>query len=191
PLLTRFDYKKPIYTTGATIALANLILKDSAYLQSEDARRRNRRRAGQPPVEPLYTQKEVDRLNSLYRRLRYDYPTEAAPGISVRGVEAAHFLGWASLEMTVNGGGRKKVVVFSGDLGPRGAPLHRDPVPFKHADLVFMECTYGDKEHPSLAETAAAARTAVKETVERGGRVLVPVFAVGRSQILLYLLAGA
>jgi metallo-beta-lactamase family protein len=193
PLLTRFDYKKPIYATSATSALADLILKDSAYLQVEDAKRQSRRRAkaGKPPVEPLYTKKDVDRLHSLYRNLRYDSPTDVAPGISIRAVEAGHILGSASLEMTVNESGRRKVVVFSGDIGPRGAPLHRDPVPFKHADLVFLESTYGDREHPSLADTAAAARNAVKETVDRGGRVLVPVFAVGRSQILLYILAGA
>ena len=193
PLLTRFDYKGPIYATAATMALAELILKDSAYLQGEDAKRQNRRRleSGKPPIEPLYTQKEVDRLHALYRRLRYDHPTLVAPGMTVRAVEAGHILGSASLELTVDDGGRKKVVVFSGDIGPRGAPLHEDPVPFKHADLVFMESTYGDKEHPSLAETAIAAREAVKATIEQGGRVLVPVFAVGRSQLLLYLLAGA
>jgi metallo-beta-lactamase family protein len=193
PLLTRFDYKGPIYATAATVALAELILKDSAYLQGEDAKRQNRRRAeaGKPLIEPLYTQKEVDRLHPLYRRLRYQHPTEVAPGISVRAVEAGHILGSASLEITVTEGGRKRVVVFSGDIGPRGAPLHQDPVPFKYADLVFMESTYGDKEHPSLAETAVAAREAVKAAVEQRGRVLVPVFAVGRSQLLLYLLAGA
>jgi metallo-beta-lactamase family protein len=193
PLLTRFDYQGPIYATSATMALAELILKDSAYLQGEDAKRQNRRRAeaGKPPIEPLYTQKEVDRLHPLYRPLRYDHPTEVAPGVSVRAVEAGHILGSASLELSVEDGGRKKVLVFSGDIGPRGAPLHRDPVPFKRADLVFMESTYGDKEHPSLAETAIAAREAVKETIEQRGRVLVPVFAVGRSQLLLYLLAGA
>ena len=83
------------------------------------------------------------------------------------------------------------MVVFSGDLGPRGAPLHRDPIPFKQADVVFLESTYGDRDHPSLAETAIQAREAIKATVEQGGRVLVPVFAIGRSQLLLYLLAGA
>jgi metallo-beta-lactamase family protein len=193
PLLTRFDYKGPIYATPATIALADLILKDAAYLQGEDAKRQNRRRvaARQAPIEPLYTQKEVDRLRPLFRRLRYGHPTTVAPGISVRAVEAGHILGSASLEMTVEDAGRKKVVVFSGDIGPRGAPLHRDPEPFKHADLVFLESTYGDREHPSLAETAVAAREAIKETVELGGRVLVPVFAIGRSQLLLYLMAGA
>jgi metallo-beta-lactamase family protein len=92
PLLTRFDYKGPIHATPATMALAELILKDSAYLQGEDAKRQNRRRleAGKPPIEPLYTQKEVDRLHSLYRPLRYDHPTAVAPGISVRAVEAGH-----------------------------------------------------------------------------------------------------
>jgi metallo-beta-lactamase family protein len=192
PLLTRFDYQGPIHATPATIEITDLILRDSAYLQSEDARRRNLRRArGAPPIEPLYTAREVSRLQPLFRRLRYDHPTEVAPGVTVRAVEAGHILGSASLEVTVEDGGRRHVVVFSGDLGPRGAPLHRDPVPFKHADVVFMESTYGDKDHPSLAETAVAAREAIKEVVERGGRVLVPVFAVGRTQLLLYLLAGA
>src|SRR6516164_2909270 len=193
PLLTRFDYKGPIYATPASIALAELILKDSAYLQGEDAKRQNRRRAeaGKPPIEPLYTQKEVDRLHPLFRRLRYDHPTLVAPGISVRAVEAGHILGSASLELTVEEAGRRKVVVFSGDIGPRGAPLHRDPVPFKQADLLFMESTYGDKDHASLAETAVAARHAVNVTIEQRGRVLVPTFAIGRSQLLLYLMAGA
>jgi hypothetical protein len=89
PLLTRFGYKGPIYATPATIALAELILKDSAYLQNEDANRR-RFEAGKPPIEPLYTQKEVDKLHGLYRTLRYDHPTEVAPGIKVRAVEAGH-----------------------------------------------------------------------------------------------------
>jgi metallo-beta-lactamase family protein len=193
PLLTRFGYRGPVYATPATIELTDLILRDSAYLQTEDARRENQRRAetGQPPVQPLYTAREVDQLLPLFRRMRYNQPTMVAPSVSVRALEAGHVLGSASLEVTVEERGRRKVVVFSGDLGPRGAPLHRDPTPFKHADAVLMESTYGDKDHPSLAETAVAAREAIKATVEQGGRVLVPVFAIGRSQLLLYLLAGA
>jgi metallo-beta-lactamase family protein len=109
----------------------------------------------------------------------------------VRAVEAGHILGAVSLEATIEDAGRTQVIVFSGDLGPRGAPLHRDATPFERADLVFLESTYGDREHPPLAETAVAAREAIKATVEKGGRVLVPVFAIGRSQLLLYLLAGA
>ena len=193
PLLTRFGYKGPIYATSATVALTDLILRDSAYLQMEDAKRQNRRRAeaGQPPIEPLYTRREVDLVQPLFKVMQYDKPTTVAPSVSVRAVEAGHILGSASLEVTVDEGGGPKVLVFSGDLGPRDAPLHRDPVPFKRADLVFLESTYGDKDHPPLAETAVAAREAIKATVERGGRVLVPTFAIGRSQILLYLLAGA
>jgi metallo-beta-lactamase family protein len=193
PLLTRFGYAGPIFATPATIELTDLILRDSAYLQLEDAKRQNRFRAksGKPPVEPLYTARQVEELRPLFKRLRYDKPTEVARGILVRAVEAGHILGSASLEVTVEEGGKRKVVVFSGDLGPRGAPLHRDPVPFKRADLVFLESTYGDKDHPPLAETAVQAREAIKATVEQGGRVLVPVFAIGRSQLLLYLLAGA
>jgi metallo-beta-lactamase family protein len=193
PLLTRFGYAGPIYATPATIPLTELILKDAAYLQAEDARRQNRWRSreGQPPIEPLYSQHEVDALHRLFRSMRYKAPVAVAPGITVRAVEAGHILGSASLEMTVEETGKKKVIVFSGDIGPRGAPLHEDPTPFKHADLVFLESTYGDKEHPTLLNTAIAAREAVKAAVEQKGRVLVPVFAIGRSQLLLYLLAGA
>jgi metallo-beta-lactamase family protein len=193
PLLARFDYRGPIYATPATITLTDLILKDAAYIQGEDAARQNRRRKedGQPAVAPLYTPEDVERLQPLYRRLRYNHSTRVAPGVSVRAVEAGHILGSASLEVTLEEEGLRKVVVFSGDIGPRGAPLHQDPVPFQHADVVFMEATYGDREHPSLADTAFAAREAVKAAVAQGGRVLVPVGAVGRPQLLLYMLAGA
>jgi metallo-beta-lactamase family protein len=193
PLLTRFDYEGPIYATPATIEVADLILRDSAHLQEEDAKRRTRRRGGTgaPPVEPLYREREVDLVRALYRRMRYDTPTKVAPGISVRAVEAGHVLGSASLELTIEDGGRTKIVVFSGDIGPRGAALHKDPVPFAKADLLFLESTYGDKDHPSLADTAVEVRARIKETIAKKGRVLVPVFAVGRTQILLYLLAGA
>lgn len=100
-------------------------------------------------------------------------------------------LGSVSLEVTVEEDGQKKIVVFSGDLGPRGAPLHRDSVPFKHADVVFMESTYGDRDHRSLAHTAAETREVVSKAVEAHAKILVPTFAVGRTQLLLYLLAGA
>jgi metallo-beta-lactamase family protein len=100
-------------------------------------------------------------------------------------------LGSASLELTVEQSGRKKVVVFSGDLGPRGAPLHRDYVPFRQADLVFMESTYGDRDHKALAQTAVEARQVVAQAIDAGAKILVPTFAVGRAQLLLYLLAGA
>jgi metallo-beta-lactamase family protein len=193
PLLTRAGYQGPIYATPATIDIADLILRDSAHLQNADAERQNRRRQrqGQPLIKPLYVQDDVERLRPLYKPLSYDQQTTLAPGISIRVVEAGHMLGSVSVEMTVEEDGNKQVVIFSGDLGPRGAPLHRDPVPFKHADIVFMESTYGDRDHRSLKETAIETREIVKRASETVGKILVPVFAVGRTQLLLYLLAGA
>jgi metallo-beta-lactamase family protein len=193
PLLTRAGYNGPIYATPATIDFADLILKDSAHLQQSDVERQNRRRQrqGQPLLEPLYEQQHVDKLRPLYKTLGYDQATTVAPGISVRAIEAGHMLGSVSLELTVTEDGKSRVVIFSGDLGPRGAPLHRDPVPFKHAEFVFMESTYGDRDHQSLHNTAIETREAVKKAVEAGAKILVPVFAVGRTQLLLYLLAGA
>jgi metallo-beta-lactamase family protein len=193
PLLTRADYNGPIYATPATIDVAQLILKDSAHLQKADVERENRRRQrqGKEAIQPLYEKQDVERLQPLYQALKYDEPTEIAPGIVARVVEAGHMLGSTSIEMTVEEDGQKKVIVFSGDIGPRGAPLHRDPVPFKHADFVFMESTYGDRDHASLEKTAIETREVVRRAVEAGGKILVPTFAVGRTQLLLYLLAGA
>jgi len=172
PLLTRFGYTGPIHATPATIELTDLILRDSAYLQSEEAKRQNRRRAeaGQPPIEPLYTQKQVDQLRPLYKQMRYDRPTNVTSDVTVRAVEAGHILGSASLEVTVNDNGRSKVLVFSGDLGPRGAPLHRDPVPFKRADVVFLESTYGDRDHPSPARSSCSTCWPARSSERRSNR---------------------
>lgn len=193
PLLTRAGYRGPIYATSATSELADLILKDSAHLQKSDLDRHNRRRQreGKPLLELIYEQHHVDALRPLYRPLEYEQPTEIAPGIVVRAVEAGHMLGSVSIELTVATRSGSKTLVFSGDLGPRGAPLHRDPVPFTQADAVFMESTYGDREHRSLQETAMETREVVAKALQAGGKILVPVFAVGRTQLLLYLLAGA
>ncbi len=192
PLLARLGYRGPVFATPATIELTDLVLRDSARLQKEDVKRLSRRRGpGSPRLEPLYGERDVTQVRRLFQPLLYGEPAAVAPGITVQAFESGHVLGAVSLEVTVEEAGKRKVVVFSGDLGRSGAPLHRDPTHFQAADLVFMETTYGDREHPSLQETAVAAREAVRETVERGGRVLVPVFAIGRTQILLYLLAGA
>lgn len=193
PMLTRAGYTGPIYGTPATFDFTDLILSDSAHLQNSDVERQNRRRQreGKPLLQPLYEPRDVEQLRSQYRPLGYDKPAEIAPGITVRAVEAGHMLGSVSLELTVDDDGKRKVVVFSGDVGPRGAPLHRDPVPFKQADVVFMESTYGDRDHRSLKETAVEAREVIKKAVAARGKILVPTFAVGRTQLLMYLLAGA
>ncbi|MBL8824062.1 MAG: MBL fold metallo-hydrolase [Planctomycetia bacterium] len=193
PLLTKLGYRHPIYATPATIELTEVILKDSARLQRSDAERENRKRKrfNEPPLDPLYSEDDVTALKPLMKTLTYDKPTEIAPGVTVRAVEAGHMLGSASLEFTVEEAGKKRVIIFSGDIGPRGAPLHHDPVPFKHADVVFMESTYGDRNHKSLKDSAIEARENIKQVVKARGKILVPVFAVARSQLIMYLLAGA
>jgi metallo-beta-lactamase family protein len=193
PLLTRADYDGPIYATPATFDLADLIMRDCASLHASDVQRENRRRSeqGKPWIDVLFTEKDVARLRPLYKRVKYDHPIEVAPGVDARWVEAGHVFGSASIEMTIDQNGSKKVVVFSGDIGPRGAPLHKDPVPFKHADVVFMESTYGDRDHKSLEQTAIEGRKIIARAIENKGKILVPAFAIGRTQLLLYLLAGA
>src|ERR1044071_6243963 len=122
---------------------------------------------------------------------KYKQQVEVAPGISARFVDAGHVIGSSSIELTVQENGQKKVVIFSGDLGPRGAPLLNDPEPFAKADVVIMESTYGDRNHRSLHETAIEGREIIARAIENKAKILVPVFAVGRTQLLLYLMAGA
>jgi len=156
PILTRRGYEGPIFATQPTIDIATLILSDSLKLQKADLKRENQQRARdrQPLLEPLFEEQDVRRLKPLVRTFKYNQRFEVAPGIEARLVDAGHVIGSSSIELTVTENGSKKVVVFSGDLGPRGAPLMTDPVPFEKADVVIMESTYGDRNHRSLHETA-------------------------------------
>jgi metallo-beta-lactamase family protein len=191
PLLAKHDYHGPIYSTEATIPLAGLILRDSAHLQAMDAERinRKRQRAGEVPIKPLYTAEQVDQILQQFSAVPYNQPVEVAPGIRARWVEAGHMLGSASLQLCIEEGGVMKTIVFSGDIGPKGAPILEDAVGFEKADVVVMESTYGDRDNKVLAETVKEFEGIVKNAVARKAKILVPVFAVGRTQLLLYLLA--
>jgi len=193
PLLTRNGYKGPVFATRPTIDIATLILKDSLALQKQDLKRQNQKRAKQklPPLEPLFEEADVRKLKPLVSPVKYNQRFKVARGIEARLVDAGHVIGSSSVELTVSENGHKKVVVFSGDLGPRGAPLLNDPVPFKEADAVIMESTYGDRNHRSLHDTAVEGREIIAKAIQNRAKILVPVFAVGRTQLLLYLLAGA
>jgi metallo-beta-lactamase family protein len=193
PLLTRHGYKGPVFATRPTIDIATLILKDSLALQKQDLKRQNQKRAKQklPPLEPLFEEADVRKLKPLVSPVKYNQRFTVARGIEARLVDAGHVIGSSSVELTVSENGHKKVVVFSGDLGPRGAPLLNDPVPFKEADVVIMESTYGDRNHRSLHDTAVEGREIIAKAIQNRAKILVPVFAVGRTQLLLYLLAGA
>ncbi|HVP27554.1 MAG TPA: MBL fold metallo-hydrolase [Myxococcota bacterium] len=193
PLLAAAGYRRPVWATPATKALAEILIQDSAKLQDEDARRENRvrRRAGLPEIAPLYGPKEAARLARLVRGLPCDVQREVAPGVRARFFEAGHILGSASLELALDDAGRERIVVFSGDLGSPGQPILRDPVRPARADLVFLESTYGDRNHPPRAESVDAFVEIVRDAARRKARVLVPAFAVGRTQLLLYHLAEA
>jgi metallo-beta-lactamase family protein len=193
PLLTREGYTGPVYATRPTLEIARLVLKDSVMLQKQDLKRQNKKRAQSklPPLEPLFEEADVRKLKPLCAAVKYNQRFTVAPGIEARLVDAGHVIGSSSVELTVTENGHKKVIVFSGDLGPRGAPLLNDPVPFKEADVVIMESTYGDRNHRSMHDTAIEGREIIAKAVENKAKVLVPVFAVGRTQLLLYLLAGA
>jgi metallo-beta-lactamase family protein len=193
PLLARHGYKGPIFGTRATLDLARLVLKDSHGIQKQDLKRENQKRARkkQPPLEPLFEESDVRKLGPLASPVKYNQRFPVAPGIEARLVDAGHVIGSSSVELTVSENGHKKVVVFSGDLGPRGAPLLNDPEPFTDADAVIMESTYGDRNHRSLHDTAIEGREIIERAIQNKARILVPVFAIGRTQLLLYLLAGA
>src|ERR1044072_8359580 len=192
PLLTRNGYKGPIYATRPTLDIATLILKDSLSLQKQDLKRQNlkRARAKQPPLQPLFEEADVRKLKPLATAVKYNQRFQVAPGVEARLVDAGHVIGSASVELTVSENGHKKTVVFSGVLGPRGAPLLRDPEPFKEADAVIMESTYGDRNHRSMHDTAIEGREIIAKAIQEKAKILVPVFAIGRTQLLLYLLAG-
>ena len=193
PLLTRNGYKGPVYGTRATLDLARLILKDSHAIQKQDLKRENQRRARkkQAPLEPLFEESDVRKLGPLATPVKYNHRFPVARGIEARLVDAGHVIGSSSVELTVTENGHKKVVVFSGDLGPRGAPLLNDPQPFTDADAVIMESTYGDRNHRSLHDTALEGREIIERAIKNKAKILVPVFAIGRTQLLLYLLGGA
>lgn len=191
PLLAQMGYTGPVFATPATIELAALIIRDSAHIQQADAERvnRKRQRAGEPPIKPLYTAAEAEAIIQCFKPVPYQEPVEVAPGIQAIWAESGHMLGSASIQLIVDDGGKKKRVVFSGDLGPRGVPILRDYEPFQQADMVFLESTYGDHDHRPFAETVEEFNGIVKEAVNRGGKMLVPTFAVGRAQLLLTLLS--
>lgn len=191
PLLAKLGYEGPVFATAATHEMSALILRDSARLQLQDTERQNRRRqrAGDPPVEPLYTPDDAEAIIGQFKPVPYQKAVTVASGIQACWAEAGHMLGSASIQLTVQEDGRSKRLVFSGDLGPQGAPILRDYEPFQQADVVLMESTYGDHDHRPFRQTVDEFVAIVKDAVQRGGKILVPTFAVGRAQLLTLLLS--
>jgi metallo-beta-lactamase family protein len=195
PLLVNRGFGGEIITTAASRELARLVMMDSAGLQEEEARYRNRRarrRGRAEEFQPLYT--TLDTFNALEnfgRKAHYDQPLQLAPGIRATFFDAGHILGSASILLQLEEGGSTRRVVFSGDLGLGGRPILRDPVMPPQADVVVMETTYGDRPHKELQPSVEELYDAINATVKRGGNVVIPTFALERAQeILYYLHAG-
>jgi metallo-beta-lactamase family protein len=188
PRLVRGGYQGPIYANPATRELCGLLLPDSAHLQEEDARfiARKGYSAHKPPL-PLYTVEEAKRALEQFHDIPRAEPFAISPQFSVRGHDAGHILGSSWLELTITEAGKQMLVVFSGDLGRYTQPILNDPESPTRADFLLCESTYGDRDHPegSVADELA---NAVNETAKRGGAVVIPAFAVGRTQLLMYYL---
>ncbi len=191
PLLYAQGYRGPVYTHDATRALCDVMLLDSAFLHERDAEYENRKRErkGLPPVQPLYTLEQARAVMQLFESVPYDERREILPGVELRLTDAGHILGSAIVELWIGTGGETRKLVFSGDLGSRDAPVMDEPTRIDEADVVLMESTYGDRDHRPFAQTLEELKTIFLEAKDRGGNVLIPAFAVGRSQDLLYLMA--
>ena len=188
PLLARYGFHRPVYATPATRDLCAIMLADSAHIQEKDAEFLARRHKSF--VQPLYGQADVTRLMTRMIGVPYGIPFDPAPGIRATFVEAGHILGSASVVLECTEGSESRRLVFSGDIGRWGLPIIRDPEPPEGADVVIMESTYGNRDHEPVADMPNELARIIRETAAKGGRVLIPAFAVGRTQELLYDLHG-
>ncbi|RJP20240.1 MAG: MBL fold metallo-hydrolase [Deltaproteobacteria bacterium] len=192
PKLVRDGFRGPVHCTAATADLLKVMLPDSGNIQEREAEWENRKRgrSGKRGVTPLYTEADALAVLPRLRPRGYDEPFSPAAGVSVRFVDAGHILGSAIVIVDVPDEGRSRRLVFSGDLGHAGLPIVRDPSPVPGADVVVIESTYGNRVHKGMGETVEEFVHAVNDTLRRkGGNVIIPSFAVGRAQDILYLLA--
>ena len=182
PLLVRNGFRGPVFCTAATRDLCGILLPDSAFLNEKDAERANRYGyTRHRPARPLYDRRDADKALEAFVSRDFEMPFEAVPGIGVRFRRAGHILGAASIELTANG----RRIVFSGDIGRYGAATMPDPVPFEEADALVVESTYGNRLH-AQADPEDELGEIVSATLGRGGTVIIPAFAVGRAQTILY-----
>ena len=189
PNLVRMGYGGTIWCTDATADLLPVMLLDAAHIQEFDTERINRQRPGQPPKAPLYTVADAEKCLRQIRGVPYGRDFEPMPGVIGRFVDAGHILGSAAVHLTLRAGGRETKLGFTGDLGRRDVPILRDPEPLGDIDWYVSESTYGDRDHEDAKDVAERLRAVVIRAAQRGGKVLIPAFAVGRTKVILYLLA--
>ncbi len=189
PFLAKLGYRGPVYATRLTARLMDIMLQDSAHIQESDAEYKNTRakRRGEPTVEPLYTSENVTAVLANVRGAEYGEMIDVFDGIRIRFNDAGHLLGSGSVEVWATENGVTKKIVFSGDIGNINQPIVRDPQTIKGgADYVIMESTYGDRDHEPPESYTESLAEILDSTFARGGNVIIPSFAVGRTQELLY-----
>lgn len=191
PNLVKQGFKGPIYCTHATADLLDYMLNDSAFIQEREAEYLNEKaeRRGEELVEPLYTQADVANTLPMTHGVAYDECIEIADGVTLCLREAGHILGSAITVLTVKDQeeeGKEKTLVFTGDLGRQNMPLIRDPYQVEKADYLLTECTYGNRLHTSILEAEDILAAVVTRTAERGGKILIPAFSLGRTQEIVY-----
>ena len=189
PKLCKDGFRGLIYATEATCDLCSIMLRDSAHIQESEAQWRSRKaeRAGEPLVEPTYTMADALAAIKLLRPCRYLEPIRAAEGIILRMSDIGHLLGSAAIELWLTEGGETRKIVFSGDVGNTGQPLLRDPQPIEETEYLVIESTYGDRLHArSRGDAVQELADCIQRAFDRGGNVVIPSFAVGRTQEMLY-----
>ena len=188
PLLVKEGYGGPLYMTQPTAELIAILLKDAASLQERDVEweNRRRRRSGKAEIDPLYTEDDVELALALCQGKPYRKEFAVTQDVSVRFCDAGHILGSAIVELFVQEGGSTRKLVFSGDLGNSQAALLRDPDVVVDADILLLESTYGDRDHKSMEDTLEEFERVIEEASQNGGNILIPSFAVGRTQEIIF-----
>ena len=188
PLLYKNGFRGAIHATKATCNLCEIMLRDSAHIQEFEAEWRNRKgaRSGEAPYVPLYTMEDAEGALKLFVPHSYDEKFSLYEGIDVRFTDAGHLLGSSYIEVWINENGEQRKMVFSGDIGNVNQPLLRDPSLVDEADYIMVESTYGDRVHDAPPDYAKALADVLQKTFDRGGNVVIPSFAIGRTQELLY-----
>jgi len=190
PLLVKRGFKGKIISTKATAELCKIMLPDSGHIQQMEAEWKNRKgqRAGKAPVEPLYTIEDATNSLAFFKPVDYNQAFSIGENVKVMFKDSGHILGSASIEMWIREGNEEIKLVFSGDLGNTDVPLMKDPTIIEDADYVFIESTYGNKLHNNTENKALVLLDIITDTVERGGNVVIPSFAIARAQEILYIL---
>lgn len=191
PLLYKYGFRGQVIATKATCDLCGIMLRDSAHIQEFEAEWKNRKgmRAGRDPVEPLYSMEDAEGVLQHFTPCTYDETFSIAPGITLRYLDAGHLLGSASIEVTAEEDGECRVIAFSGDVGNLDQPIIKNPKYHTNADYVVMESTYGDRNHDKLEKDedyVTVLAGIIDSTFAKGGNLVIPSFAVGRTQELLY-----